>query len=729
MNPHFTHSVHTPDRGATRWWIVSILLIFLRATAVEAGQYLDFSYTFAGANVGITKYTGPGGLVTIPDTIEEMPVTSVSGGTFYKCATLTQIVLPNGVTSIERWAFLGCSNLSSVRLPRNLTDIFDSAFAGCATLKSISLPNGVTGIANGAFSGCTRLTTVYFEGNAPTFGVGVFDAGKVTVYRRAGTTGWLPTLADCPVVLWDSAVSYQEWAMAIGLLAKFPEAGGETDDADQDGLVNLAEMLAGTDPTDPNSRWSDQALMPGSLDDTYEPRPDGEIMTIKVLPDGKALIGGAFTRVNGWERAGVARLHRDGKVDQSFIPWTGSGDWPRPAPVKAVLPLADGSVLVGGSFIASDGKSRPCLARLNSDGSFGTAYRFTSSSPGISGYGELDCLATQPDGLIYLGGLELYAGYVGETMGRSLVRMKSDGSLDLSFKVDLYGWAHGYGHGDPVVKSINILPNGQILVFGPDIGGPALGVVLLNPDGSADRRFPGGPTADWQSPANRPGATAVAVQPDGKVVIGHYHGLNRLDVLGTRDPAFEPRMSPEASRMYVLHPIRAIRPQANGSLLVSGQFDTMNGGKRNQLARLTPAGANENAFSPYSFNPNAGTDVPATVIELQADGQILLGGSFGSVNGVARKYLARLHGDQDRPDARIPRLRAARGNAATDGIINLTIAGIPGGVYQLERSADLAAWTPVRTLTNVIGTVEYTEVAPPNQGQVFYRAKQRQTGE
>lgn len=35
----------------------------------------------------------------------------------------------------------------------------------------------------------------------------------------------------------------------MGLLEKFPDSSQESDDADHDGMTNLAEMLAGTDPT------------------------------------------------------------------------------------------------------------------------------------------------------------------------------------------------------------------------------------------------------------------------------------------------------------------------------------------------------------------------------------------------------------------------------------------------------------------------------------------------
>lgn len=46
---------------------------------------------------------------------------------------------------------------------------------------------------------------------------------------------------------------YAEWLESTSLRAQYPEASAENDDPDRDGMNNYAEMLAGTDPTDPTS--------------------------------------------------------------------------------------------------------------------------------------------------------------------------------------------------------------------------------------------------------------------------------------------------------------------------------------------------------------------------------------------------------------------------------------------------------------------------------------------
>ena len=48
-------------------------------------------------------------------------------------------------------------------------------------------------------------------------------------------------------------------------------------------------------------------------------------VVVALQPDGKVLIGGGFTTVNGTNRSGIARLNANGSLDSSFNPGTGVG--------------------------------------------------------------------------------------------------------------------------------------------------------------------------------------------------------------------------------------------------------------------------------------------------------------------------------------------------------------------------------------------------------------------
>jgi hypothetical protein len=96
---------------------------------------------------------------------------------------------------------------------------------------------------------------VYFVGNAPTsVSYSLFDGdANIIVHYLSETTGWGATFAGYSTALWVQKLPYQEWANLVGLLDKYPAASGDMDDPDNDGLSNLQEWQAGTDPTNPNS--------------------------------------------------------------------------------------------------------------------------------------------------------------------------------------------------------------------------------------------------------------------------------------------------------------------------------------------------------------------------------------------------------------------------------------------------------------------------------------------
>ena len=114
-----------------------------------------------------------------------------------------------------------------------------------------------------------------------------------------------------------------------------------------------------------------QHLVEGPLDSSFNPgeglNNDGRAIAIQ--PDGRAVVGGDFTMVDGHTRGRIVRFHEDGRVDTSFDPGPGFDD-----DVLAVALQPDGKVLVGGKFRTFNGVSRKGLARLNVDGSLDTSF-------------------------------------------------------------------------------------------------------------------------------------------------------------------------------------------------------------------------------------------------------------------------------------------------------------------------------------------------------------------
>ena len=120
--------------------------------------------------VSITKYTGPGGEVTIPATIGGKPVVEIGNGAFVKCTALTRVIIPEGVKRICMNAFFGCSSMRSVRIPDGVTEIDDSAFYDCTSLTIAEIPASVKNIGRSAFNGCHGLMSIWIPDGVMTIG-------------------------------------------------------------------------------------------------------------------------------------------------------------------------------------------------------------------------------------------------------------------------------------------------------------------------------------------------------------------------------------------------------------------------------------------------------------------------------------------------------------------------------------------------------------------------------
>jgi len=58
----------------------------------------------------------------------------------------------------------------------------------------------------------------------------------------------------------------------------------------------------------------------------------------------------------------------------------------------------------------------------------------------------------------------------------------------------------------------------------------------------------------------------------------------------------------------------------------------------------------------------------------------------------------------------------------SESAVRLTLAGNLGARYTIEASSNLTSWSSLVTLTNVAGTVEYTDLTASHPSNLFYRA-------
>lgn len=422
---------------------------------------------------------------------------------------------------------------------------------------------------------------------------------------------------------------------------------------------------------------------------------------------------------------------QEGGLDPSFQPGGGNNGGFNDEVLPVVL-QPDGRILVGGVFTAVNRVSRNGIARLNPDGSLDQTF-----NPGTGADGLVEALALQPDGKVVIGGRFLRVGGVPQAY---LARLNADGSLDTGFRPAL----------DDFVFCLALQSDGQIVVGGrfQTVGGaarPRVGRVQTN--GVADLTFGANGGPDFP-------VHTVVVQADGRILIGGQFTqvagtprarVARLLANGAIDAAFDPGSGADRT-VYV------VSAQADGRVVIGGEFLAVGGVTRVHLARLEPTGALDESFQPAikqtyggvlnlhlqpdgkmliagdflriadgtgeyvwwpyvarvladgsldttfqiggSFSDSSGYPVLARGLAVQSDGAVLVGGRFTTFAGVKINRIARLLA-LPAVESHTPRFEWVAWSAP--GTCRLTVTSVAGQSYVLEATADFAGWTPLQT--------------------------------
>lgn len=342
-----------------------------------------------------------------------------------------------------------------------------------------------------------------------------------------------------------------------------------------------------------------------------------QVNGVAVLPDGRIMVAGYFSKFNGAARTILARLNSDGSVDLGF----------RAAPPSSLIQMLvqpDGKLLY--FYYANAESFVPNLSRLALDGSSDRSFqtvRFQSTPQVGSSYAA----ALQPDGKILIQGRFDRVNGVAQ---KDLVRLNPDGSLDPAFKVQAGPTVPWNGNSPAIV----LQPDGKVLVSGPfsSINGvPVNGGARLNSDGSLDTTFS---LPDHSGPS-----LFLAVQADGKILV-QQNGIARLNSDGSKDLSFQPSGGSVSSTQFG-YPIAV---QADGKILFIGGSVTDGNASRSGLIRLNPDGLLDTSLPQLDLQDGNNNFGNLSALALEPDGRILIAGTFVSVNEFARNGIARLFG-------------------------------------------------------------------------------------
>jgi uncharacterized delta-60 repeat protein len=300
---------------------------------------------------------------------------------------------------------------------------------------------------------------------------------------------------------------------------------------------------------------------------------DPVITKFALQTDGKILIVGIFSVIDGHRRSFLARLNADGTLDESFDPQLKvKGNF------TSLLVEPDGRILVGGVFTEITGVPRSSLARLNANGTLDSSF-----NPVLAGNVliYINTLALDSQRNILVGGLFQSVNGKPQT---NFVRLTAEGATETTF--NLRGGVSGL-----VTRAVP-LPDGKVLISGlfTMIGNQTANkIARLNANGSIDRTFNVSPAPDND-------INDLLVLNDGRIwLAGAFtragasanRYLTLLRKSGAVDTTFNLGDGPDDS-------CGSLAIHGNGSLYVAGNFKELNHQRALGLARLSFSGARPN---------------------------------------------------------------------------------------------------------------------------------------
>jgi uncharacterized delta-60 repeat protein len=394
-------------------------------------------------------------------------------------------------------------------------------------------------------------------------------------------------------------------------------------------------------------------LADGSLDPTFNARlyPSAVMTALGQQGDGNLLAVISYAR--------LVRLNgMTGANDPSFQPQLGNN-----SRIWYLTLQPDGKILLLGELFSLDQNRLGGIVRLNPDGSLdgfcsAVGRVFVASFNGQIFTGDqsrvVRLLPETPLSSFSLGSRKIYAAEGGPSAEVTVLR---GGNSSSTLSVDFSTAGDATLGGDFVPSSGTVtfrpLETTKTIAFQPIDDchvetNETAEITLINPSMGAVISHPGRATlviVDDEPPGSLDAfnpslfsVTAIALQPDGRIVVGGKQGIDRLNADGSRDPSFG------HVNVGIGGDIYSIVLEPEGEILVGGD---------GSIIRLRANGTRDGNFLVSAVRqycaPFHGDcyDVPGiiTTLLLQPDGKIIALGDFYKINRVHCRGLARVHPD------------------------------------------------------------------------------------
>ncbi|MCW5961856.1 MAG: VCBS repeat-containing protein [Pyrinomonadaceae bacterium] len=376
--------------------------------------------------------------------------------------------------------------------------------------------------------------------------------------------------------------------------------------------------------------------------------------SIAVQPDGKIVVGGTGKGSTIFDDFAAARINSNGTYDTSF-----DGDGKAFTNVgeqsandgndigTSVAIQTDGKIVIGGIAPFTATGRDFAIVRYNVDGSLDTSFDgdgiFHTSLAGAS---QMEILRSiELDGF----GRIIAVGSASEAVAESsfaLIRLNSDGNLDTTFSGDGKLLIKTRGNTFEEANDVVIHAGNKILIAGSSgYSAVDLALVRFNDDGSLDNSFGSGGVVYTRISEELDGIlNALGLAPNGDIVAGgsaqnsaggEDFVFAKYSANGVPTPAF-------GVPGYVLKNLfdnnttsyegKSVALQADGRLVVAGNFYSNTGASNGFVARLDRNGSLDRNFNNQSgfltINSPSADEREITAVAVQPDGKIVVVGNY-----------------------------------------------------------------------------------------------------